>query len=194
MQGAISLVLFALFAGSALGQSQPKLESARDSCIKTLSSFAADPKTVKAPEIPGDLSGVALEYSASGCFGDCPAFRLRLQKDIATWEGIAYVKAKGKRQRKVSPEQLRALVQSWLNEDLYAMREDYCQPPCPDGSVVIITDTQETSISLKTASFTKKVWECFTTIDGKPENPKPPEQYYRLSRDLVRFAKAQGWM
>ena len=74
------------------------------------------------------------------------------------------------------------------------MRDDYCEPPCPDGTTVVITDVQDTSITLKTPSYSKQVFECFTTNDGKPENPKPPEGYFHLSHRLMQFAKSNHWM
>jgi len=194
MQRVSSLMLLAFMAVSLSGQSKPNRQGQRESCITALSTFAAEPNTFKPPTIPDDLTGVTMEYFASGCYGNCPAFKLRIQKDVALWEGHAYVKAKGKKQRKVSPEQFRVLVQAWLTGSVYAMRDDYCQPPCPDGTVMVITDVQDTSITLKTSGFTKTVSECYTTIDGKAQNPKPPEQYFRVSQELLRFAKSQGWL
>ena len=77
---------------------------------------------------------------------------------------------------------------------MYAMRDDYCQPTCPDGTSTIITDVQETSIILSAPGYSKKAFECFTTIDGKPETPKPPEQYFLFSHQLVQVAKSKHWL
>lgn len=77
---------------------------------------------------------------------------------------------------------------------MYAMRDDYCQPTCPDGTTTIITDVQDTSITLKSPSYSKRVFECFTTTDGKPDNPKPPQEYFELARHLAQFAKSNHWL
>ena len=44
------------------------------------------------------------------CLGDCPAYRIEVFKDgRVEWEGTAYVKAVGKKSRKLGPGQLDAL-------------------------------------------------------------------------------------
>jgi hypothetical protein len=84
--------------------------------------------------------------------------------------------------------------QAWLDSKMYAMRDDYCQPTCPDGTTTIITDVQDTSITLKSPSYSKQVFECYTTTDGKPDNPKPPQEYFELARRLVQLAKSNHWL
>jgi len=74
------------------------------------------------------------------------------------------------------------------------MRDDYCFARCPDGTVIIVTDIAESSITLTTPAFKKRVYECFSTVNGQPQTPKPPEQYFQLSRQLWAFAKAQHWL
>jgi len=60
--------------------------------------------------------------------------------------------------------------------------------------MIIVTDIPESSITLNAGTYKKRVYECFTTIDGKPETPKPPEQYFKLSQEFLAFAKAQRWL
>ena len=190
----LSAGLLALITATISGQSKPDWQTRRESCVATLSSFAVDPAVTKPPELPDDLDGVKIKYFSSGCYGKCPAFALWLEKGKATWEGHAFVRKKGKATKQISDRQFAALLQGWLDAKMYAMRDDYCAPTCPDGSSTIITDVQETSIALESPSYTKKVLECFTTIDGKPQNPKPPEQYFELSRQLLLFAKSNHWL
>jgi hypothetical protein len=126
--------------------------------------------------------------------GTCPSFALRIEKNKASWEGRAFVRKKGKAERQISDREFSEIVHAWLDAKMYAMRDDYCEPTCPDGTATIITDVQDTSIVLKTPSYSKKVLECFTTTNGKPDNPKPPEEYFQLSRRLVQFAKSNHWL
>jgi TonB family protein len=170
----------------------PTTES--DACITTLSSFAVDPSAAKPPELPDELRDVSVEYTASGCYGRCPAFTLRIDKNKAAWDGHAFVKKKGKSEKKISDREFSEIVRAWLDAKMYAMRDDYCQPTCPDGTSTIITDVQETSVSLKAPSYSKTVLECFTTIDGKPQNPRPPQGYFEFSRRLVEFVKSNHWL
>jgi hypothetical protein len=74
------------------------------------------------------------------------------------------------------------------------MRDNYCDVKCPDGTVIFVTDIPESSITLTSPNLKKRVYECFTATDNVPETPKPPEQYFQLSRQLRAFAKAQHWL
>ena len=72
------------------------------------------------------------------------------------------------------------------------MRDDYCSARCPDGTVIIVTDIAHSSITLTTPTFKKRVYECFSTLNNQPQTPKPPEQYFELSRQLWAFAQARS--
>jgi hypothetical protein len=183
-----------MLTATTSGQSKPDWQARREACITALSSFAVDPSVAKPPQMPDDLEGMSIEYVASGCFGSCPAFTLHLDKNRVAWEGHAFVRKKGKAERKISDRQFADIAQAWLDAKMYAMRDDYCQPTCPDGTSTVITDVQDTSITLKAPTYTKRVLECFTTIDGKPKTPKAPAQYFQLSRQLVQIAKSNNWL
>jgi hypothetical protein len=190
----VAVGLIGVLTATISGQSKPDWQARREACITALSSYAIDPTGTKPPELPDDLEGVTIEYVSSGCYGRCPAFTLRLEKNKAAWDGHAFVNKKGKAAKQISDRQFADLVHAWLDAKMYAMRDDYCQPTCPDGTSTIITDVQETSITLRAPSYSKKVLECFTTIDGKPETPKPPMQYFQLSRQLVQLATSNHWL
>ena len=194
MRQSLSVALITALTLTISGQSQSDWQVHREACIATLSSFAADASVAKPPNLTSDLHGVRIEYSASGCLGRCPAFMLRIEGNKALWDGHSFVRKKGKAEKQISDQQFSEIVYAWLDAKMYAMRDDYCQPTCPDGTSVIITDVQETSITLKAASYSKTVLECFTTVDGKPENPKPPEQYFELSHHLLQLAKSNHWL
>lgn len=179
----------------SLGQSGHDLrQEARDKCIESLSGFPnADTPPAK-PPYPVDLAGVTLTYFASGCYGNCPAFTLAVSKNTASFDGHAYVRAKGKHTAKVTRQEFETFLHAWYDGNFHAMRDDYCDIRCPDGTQIIITDIPESSITLTTPTFTKRVYECFTTVDHRPETPKPPDQYFELSRQLLAFAKAKHWL
>ena len=110
------------------------------------------------------------------------------------WEGRAFVKAQGERQTQIAPQQFRDLVAIWMDGKFYAMRDDYCSITCPNGMISVVTDVQDTRITLKTSSFNKAALECYTTINGKAETPKPPAAYFRLSQKLLEFARSKRWL
>jgi uncharacterized protein DUF6438 len=188
--GAVALIVLANF-----GQSSPEVRRiARDDCIASLSGFPKDAPLPPKPPYPIEPTGATLEYFASGCYGKCPAFTLAISKDIARFEGHAFVRAKGKRTTKLSQQQFETFLHAWYDGNFYAMRDNYCDVRCPDGTVIIVTDIPESSITLTTPTFTKRVYECFSTVNSQPQTPKPPEQYFELSRQLWAFAKAQHWL
>jgi len=188
--GAISFIIFA----NLTPQSPTTHRDTRDACVASLSGFPKDTPSTPKPQYPTDTGGITLEYFASGCYGNCPAFTLTINKESAAFEGRAYVRAKGKRTAKLSSRQFEMLLHAWYDGNFYAMRDDYCSAACPDGTLIVVTDIPESSITLTAPTFKKRVYECFSNVNGQPETPKPPEQYFQLSRQLWEFAKAQHWL
>ena len=165
-----------------------------EACIAALSSFAVDPSITNPPKLPDELQGVSVEFTASGCYGNCPAFTLRIEKNKAIWDGQAFVTKKGKAEKKISHQEFSEIVQAWLDAKMFAMCDDYCHPPCADGTVTIMTDVPRTSIALKGPTYSKKVLECSNTPNGELDNPKPPQEYFEFSRRLFQFAKSSHWL
>jgi hypothetical protein len=190
--GAVSLIVLASF-GQQSPHARRDTRDTTDECIASLSGFPKDAGSPR-PPYPIDATGVTLEYFASGCYGNCPAFTLTISKDIAHFDGHAYVRAKGKRTAKLNPRQFETFLHAWHDGNFYAMRDNYCDAHCPDGTVIIVTDIAESSITLTTPTFTKRVYECFSAVSNQPQTPKPPEQYFQLSRQLCAFAKARHWL
>lgn len=189
----VAVVLIVL---TSFGKQAPDARrDARNECIASLSGFPKDAApTPNPPSYPIDATGVTLEYFASGCYGTCPAFTLTISHDMARFDGHAYVRAKGKRTAKLNSQQFETFLHAWYDGNFHSMRDSYCDVSCPDGTVIIVTDIPESSITLTTPTFKKRVYECFTTINNQPETPKPPEQYFELSRQLRALAKAKRWL
>src|SRR5277367_2988542 len=188
--GAVSLIISANLAQ----QGPVAHHETRDACIASISGFPKDTLAPPKPQYPAEMTGVRLEYFASGCYGKCPAFTLTIAKETATFEGHAYVRANGKRTTKLSSQQFETFLRAWYDGNFYAMRDDYCSVHCSDGTVIIVTDIPESSITLTTPTFKKRVYQCFSSVNGNPQTPRPPEQYFELSRMIWAFAKAQHWL
>jgi hypothetical protein len=186
--------VFLIIVSNLTPQSPVVHRDRRDACVASLSGFPKDTPTPAKPQYPTDMTGVTLEYFASGCYGNCPAFTLTINKETAVFEGRAYVRAKGKRTANLSSQQLETLLHTWYDGSFYAMRDDYCSARCPDGTEIVVTDIAESAITLTTPAFKKRVYECFSTVNGQPQTPKPPEQYFQLSRQMWAFAKAHHWL
>jgi hypothetical protein len=65
----------------------------------------------------------------------------------------------------VTQQQFDAFLRGWFDGRFYAMREEYCTARCPNGMVITVTDIPESSITLKTPEFTKRVYECGPTAN-----------------------------
>ena len=122
-----------------------------------------------------------------------PAFTLTIRKEVAFFDGRAYVPAKGKRTAKISPHQFSTFLHAWYEGNFYAMRDNDCDIRCLDGTTIVVTDIPESPITPTTPTFTKRVYECLSTINNRPQTPKPPEQYFELSRQIRTFAKERHW-
>src|SRR6516225_3598416 len=119
--GPVFLVVFA----NLTPQSQMARRDTRDACVASLSGFPKDTRLLSKPQYPTDMTGITLEYFASGCYGNCPAFALTINKETAVFEGRAYVRAKGKRTARLSSQQFETPLHAWYDGSFYAMRDDY---------------------------------------------------------------------
>ena len=190
-----ALIVSLPFVFSSPGQSPGGTNQvSEDNCIALLSGFPKEGALAGAPPRPNDADLVTLTYFASGCYGNCPAFTLSISKGIAQFDGHAYVRAKGKRTAKLSQKQFQAFLDSWYDGKFYAMRDNYCDIHCPNGTQIVVTDIPESSITLTAPSITKRVYECFSTLNNQPRTPKPPEQYFKLTRQFWALAKAKRWL
>ena len=163
--GAVSLIVLSTFGQS----SQAPQPDTADECIASLSGFPKETVSSPKPSHPVELGGVTLEYFASGCYGSCPEFTLTIGRSIARFDGRAYVRAKGKHEAKLSQRQFEAFLRAWYDGEFYRMRDSYCDISCPDGTTIIVTDIPESSIKLTSPALTKRVFECFSTVNNHPQ-------------------------
>ena len=136
---AVLLVAFASFGQSV----QKHAQLYEMSASFHFQGFPEDVPLSPKPNYPSDLTDLTLEYFASGCHGTCPAFTLTIRKDVALFDGRAYLRAKGKRTAKVSPHQFSTFLHAWCEGNFYAMRDNYCDIRCPDGTIIVVTDIPE---------------------------------------------------
>ena len=92
MLRAVSLIILVTFGLHVPGTRQ----DTQDACVALLSGFPKDVPAPPKPQYPPEKTDITLEYFASGCYGNCPAFNLTISKDTAVFEGHAHVRAKGK--------------------------------------------------------------------------------------------------
>ena len=159
-----------------------------------LSGFPSQQSNAEPPQYPTTLDGVTIEYFESGCYGTCPSFSLRITKAFANWEGYAHVRVKGKRKARITEQQFETLLRAWYDGKFFAMRENYCNAVCPNGTALTSSDLPESSINLDTPEFNKGTYQCYASVDHKPLTPKPPDQYFDLVKQMRAFAKQKKWL
>ncbi|HEY1471613.1 MAG TPA: hypothetical protein VGF61_21425 [Candidatus Acidoferrum sp.] len=64
----------------------------------------------------------------------------------------------------MSSQQFETLLHAWYDGSFYAMRDDYRSAACPDGTMIIVTDIAESSITLATPVLKERVYECFSHL------------------------------
>ncbi|HTS35354.1 MAG TPA: DUF6438 domain-containing protein [Candidatus Solibacter sp.] len=189
------VLIVPLLAFTASGQQATEThKSAKDECIALFSGFPKSDTPILKQSYPDDVKDITLDYFASGCYGKCPAFHLTISDGVAQFDGHAFTRAKGKKRAKLSPEEFHELIRGWFDGDFNAMRDDYCSVHCPNGMYITVTDIPDSSIKLTTPNFTKQVYQCYATVDDKPMTPKPPDQFFELSRTLRAYAKRKHWL
>jgi hypothetical protein len=189
----VMLVAWTSVACQAQSHTEQRYDE-KDACISMLSGFPRSDRGSESPQYPSSLDAVSIEYFESGCYGTCPSFTLHLTKDTATWEGHAYVRAKGRKKASITRQQFETFVRAWYGGRFFAMREDYCSATCPNGMIITVTDMAESSITFESPEFQRRVYQCYATIDRKPVTPKPPDEYFEFVRQLRAFAKSQKWL
>ncbi|MGE0405226.1 MAG: DUF6438 domain-containing protein [Candidatus Korobacteraceae bacterium] len=169
-------------------------QASRERCIALLSSYKTNPESAVETPFPEDLSKVKLEFFATGCHGTCAAFTMTLTRGKVEFDGHNFVKAKGKRQAKLSDQEFDSFVRGWYEGKFTAMREDYCTAACPDGTVIIVNDLPGSGIIFNSPKINHEVYSCFGWRDSGPITPKPPGAFFDFFERAMSLAKSKGWL
>jgi uncharacterized protein DUF6438 len=185
--------LVLLLAAAAQAQHKVSVQDGWDKCIADLSGYPSD-TAVRQATYPSRLDGISLRYAETGCFGTCPVFQLVLRQGSVQFEGLKHVPTKGKHKAALSQAEFEKFLHMWFTARFYAMRDNYCSIKCPDGLERVVVDLRESSITLTMPDFSKEVYQCFATFNGKPETPRPPDEYFQLTQELQVLAREHGWL
>jgi hypothetical protein len=156
-----------------------------EDCAKQMSGYSTNVSTVE--KIVFD-SNAKLSLFEPGCLGKCPVFRLSVKGGMLQFEGLKFVRKKGKRSDHLSPQEVERLQATANRAKLGSMRENYCNYECPDGTQTIVLDSWETIIFIENASAKKSVMQC------SGSEAKPPAEYFELHSALRELAKSRGWL
>ena len=89
-------------------------------CIVMLAGLAASGQDSGTPPLfqPGDF----VELARSGCYGECPAYSVKVFEDgDVIWNGKFYVKVRGEKHSKISPDAARSLLRRFVAPEFWAL-------------------------------------------------------------------------
>lgn len=115
-----------------------------------------EPNEIEVPKVIG--AGDFVELSRSGCYGTCPAYKVRIDSDgRVTWSGKVFVDAVGERHSQISLDAAQALLKQFQSGDFWGLCGGYSRG---------VTDSASSQIQVRIGGREKTVWNY---ADSAPE-------------------------
>lgn len=90
-----------------------------------------------------------VELSRSGCYGECPAYNVKVfENGDVIWNGKFYVKVRGEKHSKISPDAARSLLRRFAAPEFWALSDHYSSG---------VTDNPTTTIEVRIGGKSKRV-------------------------------------
>lgn len=150
----LSLTVAAVTALAFVGQQKPQLNSLAES----------------------DLKDVVISLERTGCYGDCPAYKVTIYGDgRVEYEGKKDVKVKGKKRGSLKPADLRGIVSAFDKANYFAIEsytEDHCSCTLCTDMPTTITEIRAKGMSHRVEHYLgcrcapKELWELEEAIDS----------------------------
>jgi len=145
------------------------------SCIRLILALLAifalavtAPIHAQAGHVTGDVRGFALTMTRGACLGSCPVYSTALSSNgTVEYEGIEFVKVKGKRRYVVPIDQINALISEIRAVHFFSLKDSY-RTVLKDGVETSVTDHPTTTITVTMDGKTKTVVDYY----GTPESVK----------------------
>jgi hypothetical protein len=124
----------------------------------------------------GDLKDLVIKFERTGCYGNCPAYKLIIYGDgRVEYEGGTNVKVSGKKEGRLKPDEVKSIVSAFDKVNFFAM-ESYSEEHC---SCTICTDMPTVFTDIRVAGNShrvdhyhgcrcapKELWELENSIDS----------------------------
>lgn len=115
---------------------------------------------------PVDLSSVRITMKRDSCYGPCPVYSVSIDGNGAViYEGVEYVKVKGKKVYRIPKEKVAELVNGFYKINYFALEDKYTEVKLPNGISQVTTDLPSTTTSITVNGKTKSVYN----YDGAPQ-------------------------
>lgn len=126
-----------------------------------------------------ELRKAVITLERSACFGSCPMYKLTIYGNgKVVYEGIEYVKVKGKRTGTISPEDFSRLMNEFQRAQYFDLADSYSGGP---------TDAAYVITSLKIAGKNK-------TVNHYLASPDAPSKLTELEKKIDGAVKVQRWV
>ncbi len=126
-----------------------------------------------------ELRRAVITLERSACFGFCPMYKLTIYGNgKVVYEGIEYVKVKGKRTGRISPAAFRRLMNEFQRAQYFDLADSYSGGP---------TDAAYVITSLKIGDKTK-------TVNHYLASPDAPSKLTELEKKIDGAVKVQRWI
>lgn len=167
-----------LFLGSCHGSKKTSATATENATSTAGSSVVATTATTTGENTQGDkLKATAFTLEKTACFGRCPIFLLTISgaNNTAIYKGQMNVDKVGTYQKKVTNEELKALVAAFEKYKFLEMQDEYNKSQ--------VTDLPSIYVSYTVGGNTKKVRDRY----------QAPAELKELEKLLDAIGNSEGW-
>lgn len=158
-------------------------------CVLALSLTPTPPTAGQAKLDEGLLEKVVITLKRDRCFGSCPIYTLTICGDgTVEYEGIEFVRVKGKRSYKIPRQRVRELVVEFYRIDYFSLKDSYTSRDLGNGMVEEATDLPGTTTSIKIGDAHKSVYNYY----GGPESLDRLEEKIDEVSGVARFVERRA--
>jgi len=102
------------------------------------------------------IDSITLERTL--CYGTCPVYKVTVRRDgTVTYDGKQFVRATGRRMRKIPARQFQELASEVLRVGFFDFKAKYSYKNNPDGSAEFITDQPTRITTVRAGKLHKRV-------------------------------------
>ena len=161
------------------------------SCFAVYGAFAVTPDAAQ-------IDSITLARTA--CLGSCPVYSVTVRRDgTVTYKGEYFVKAKGRRSRRISASMFQQLADEFCKSGFFGFEDQYVlKDKHPDGRVYAISDMPSAITSVQSGALRKSV---SSNDDGSESGLGPdavlvgrsPEALRRLDALIDKISGSAAW-
>jgi hypothetical protein len=130
------------------------------------------------------------------CFGECPVYQLEISADgKVVFEGVEYVKTKGRVEGSLTQGQLRLLISEFEKAKYFSLRDSYVT--AEDGCPTYWTDNPSALTSIRISGKSKSIahyYGCQEKYTERGQGSPFPRELTELERKIDLIAGTKQWV